>query len=95
MNKKRTQKIFLEGNNGGDYLNIQQKKGELVLLEIGHACVPSIAQVLPLPVITAALTKWILSHNNDIEQAIKSQGWSSEYTNKLIETVRQANGEKC
>lgn len=95
MNKKRTQKIFIEGNNGGDYLNIQQKKGELVLLEVGHACVPSIAQVLPLPVITAALTEWILNHNNDIEQAIKSQGWSSEYTKKLVEIVRHANGEKC
>lgn len=88
---KRKQKIYLEGNNGGDYLKIEQKEGEMMLLEVGSCCVASIAKTLPVQVVTAALTEWILKHNNDIEQAIKSQGWKPEYAEQLIKLVKEAN----
>lgn len=87
----KKQKFSLEANGGGDYLIIEEKGNELILLEIGNCCVPTIGHILPLPVITSALTQWILSHDNDFEQAIKSQGWNDDYTAKLIKKFKEAN----
>ena len=85
--------LYIEGNNGGDYLRLKPLGDNLVQLEIGNCCVVTISQVVPVEFITAALTDVAVRYSS-IESAIiglwKNAG--EDYCNKLIACVGPLKG---
>lgn len=78
--------LRIEGNNGGDYFEIEPIKDNLVRLRIGHCCVVSIDHIVPVEFITATLTESILRHDT-VQDAIRAIAWSEDFTNKLADQV--------
>lgn len=78
--------IYLEGNGGGDTLDIKALDDGRVELIIGHCCVREIRHIVPVEFITAVLTKAVLSAGGVIE-AMQSIGWDQDYTDKLVAKI--------
>lgn len=93
-NNKRISGLAVEGNGGGDLLDIscRHKDEDLITVSVSHCCVNTLQVVLPVEVITAVLTRWVENSNGDIEKAIESVwGGNPEHTKVLIERYRKAN----
>lgn len=50
------QPMVIEGNNGGDYINIQPVGDNLVRLEVGHCCVVSFSGIIPVEILTTMIS---------------------------------------
>ena len=74
-------RISVQGNNDGDYLLIEERGDGMVALEVGHCCVVCISHLVPVELITAALTEML-----DYEY---TQGWPSDFEEKLRGQVRK------
>lgn len=79
--------IRIEGNNGGDYLEIKPLEGNLVRLEVGHCCVVTIEHIVPVEFITAMLTDAVLKHGS-IQNAIQAISWPKDFTEQLATQVQ-------
>lgn len=79
--------LRIEGNNGGDYLEISSAGNNLVLLEVGHCCVVTIRHIVPVEFITAVLARAVLEHNT-IQGAITALPWAGVFTEKLAAQVK-------
>ena len=85
MDKMSYKTIFVEGNKGGDSIDITPMGDNLVRLTIGHCCVYTIyGAVVPVEFITLALSRAI---ENGIEKTLKESGWPRDYVNELIEQI--------
>jgi hypothetical protein len=85
--------IQMEGNGGGDYLDLKavNKKG-CIQVKSGHCCVNTINKILPVEVITAILSEWLIAANDDVEQGIRNVWKGNESAaEKLIQKYRKAN----
>lgn len=86
--------IFIEGNNGGDYIKILQteklKKEELIYLEVGHSCVVFIKKVLPVSLITAILA-WV--SEDGIEKYLPEWNIAPLYLEELMSKIKDIPGE--
>lgn len=87
MPKHTQPTIRIEGNNGGDYLEIKPLGGNLVRLEVGHCCVVTIEHIVPVEFITAVLTEAVLKHES-IQAAIKATEWPKDFTEQLAAQVQ-------
>ena len=85
--------IQIEGNEGGDYLNLEVVADGLIKTSVGHCYINTIDAVLPVEVITAIFSDWLIKGaNGSIEQGIKNV-WegNDKAAQKYIEAYRQAN----
>jgi hypothetical protein len=86
--------IQMEGNGGGDYLDLKivsREKG-CIQVKSGHCCVTTINKILPVEVITAILSEWLIAANDDVEQGIRNVWQGNESAvEKLIQKYRKAN----
>lgn len=81
--------LRIEGNNGGDYLEISPASDNLVLLEVGHCCVVTIQHIVPVEFITAVLARAVLEHNT-VQGAITALPWgqTGDFTAQLAAQVK-------
>ena len=82
-------KIFAEGNKGGDFIEITCLENDRVYLRVGSCCVTTIDSVVPVEFLTGVLTEVMLEHDNNIYSVIDSFGWSQEYKDELKEKVSE------
>lgn len=83
-----TGRLYVEGNNGGDFLEIVPLDDNLIHLEIGHCCVKSIRAIVPVEFVTAILTNAVLEHNG-IKEAMMSVNWPDEFKIELTSQIRK------
>lgn len=74
--------IEVQGNKGGDYLKIEPRGGNLVYVEVGHCCVVTVKQEMPVEILTAVLTQW-----EEIELP-----WSDTLNDSLLKQVSTTEG---
>lgn len=65
-------KIYLDGNNGGDYVRIsqtkQQEKMSCCNLEIGHCCVVVLNSQVPVEFITSLFCEFMLKNEDGMSR---------------------------
>lgn len=81
--------VYSEGNNGGDFIEIENLSNDRIKLKSGHCCIMSIDAIVPTEFLSALLSTTMLKHNNDINKVIESFGWDQKYTNQLKSKVIQ------
>lgn len=81
--------VYAEGNQGGDYIKIENVGDGLIDLDTGHCCVVSIKAVVPTEFLTAIIANKFLEHNGCINSIIDSFGWNKEFTNQLKAKVKK------
>lgn len=81
--------VYSEGNNGGDFVEIESLEDGLIRLSSGSSCVSTMNQVVPVEFLTGILQKTILVHDGDIGSVIDTFGWSQEYKDELKKKVRR------
>lgn len=79
--------LQVEGNNGGDILEITEVDDGIIHLRSGSCCVMDIDSEVPVEFITGIINKTMLEFNGDIEEIIDSFGWEKEFKNKLKDKV--------
>lgn len=82
-------KIFAEGNKGGDFIEMTLLENGRVYLRVGSCCVTTIDSVVPVEFLTGVLTEAMLSNGNSIHTVIDSLIWSQEYKDELKEKVSE------
>ena len=59
------QRIRLEGNNGGDYINLSQTTYQanknVLFIEVGHCCVVMLRAEIPVEFLTSLISKFMLT----------------------------------
>lgn len=84
--------IQMEGNGGGDYLGLKAISEDCIHVKSGHCCVTTINKILPIEVLTAILSEWLIAANDDVEQGIRNAWKGNEAAaEKLIQKYRKAN----
>lgn len=87
--KVAPQRLYAEGNNGGDYFDITLLDDDTARLEVGHCCVIYIDEVVPVEFITSALAKAVC--DKDVKEFIKGVGWTEDFTKSLISKIKSTN----
>lgn len=85
-NSYQEKSMHIEGNNGGDFLEIEPLGDNMVRLEIGNCCVRTIVARVPVEFITATLTQAVLKHNG-LRPAIMALDWPEDFKTRLAEMV--------
>ncbi len=90
--KEKYDKIFVEGNNSGDFIKMEHVKNNLIRLEIGHCCVYAFNHELPVEILASFLAK-ISYALEDEKTLLRELGWSSnsEYNYKLLKQIKNLN----
>lgn len=83
LKRKDVSSINVEGNNGGDILEIVDNKDGTIYLRSGHCCVISVDKIVPVEFLTAIISEVMLNHNNNVNEVIDSFGWSQEFKDSL------------
>ena len=88
MRKKKNkatmgQYIYLQGNNGGDFIEIKQIDDDKIHIFSGSSCVISINATVPIEFITKVVEKAMLDNNFDVKKIIDTFGWDKTYLEKL------------
>lgn len=81
--------VFAEGNNGGDFIQIENLEDGIVHLSAGSCCVMIIERAVPVEFITGVLGEAMIAHNGDINSIIDSFGWEQCYKDELKKKVRK------
>lgn len=81
--------IFAEGNNGGDFIRIDNLEEGVIHLSAGSSCVMIINKVVPVEFITGILQNVMLEHNFNIDSVIDSFRWDNNFKNELKNKVRE------
>lgn len=81
-------KIRVEGNKGGDTLDIEALEDGRLKLVVGHCCVREIRHIVPVEFMTALLTRAVLDAGGVVE-AMKKVGWDQEYTESLVAQIEE------
>ena len=86
--------ISIEGNKGGDFVEIEDNSDGTIRLRSGHCCVISIDATVPNEFLSALLSQKMLECGNDTNKVIDSFGWDNEYKNKLKSKVSKIKVKK-
>lgn len=78
--------IYLEGNNGGDILEMEFFDDSTIRLKVVHCCVYTINHIVPVEFLTAVLTKAVVDAGGVIE-AMNAVNWPPEYLAELIAKI--------
>ena len=81
--------VYVEGNNGGDIIEIEEKTNGLIRLSSASCCVYNINATVPVEFITAIIGDKMLEHNGDINSVIDSFEWDDEYKDILKSKVKK------
>ena len=90
--KRIIERIYIEGNKGGDYLEIIHEGDEtnnMIKLRVGHCCVPTIEKTIPIEILTYALTHVLGMYHDSFENLIETSGWSDTFITKLQGMVQE------
>jgi len=82
------QRLYTEGNNGADFLDIEKLNDNLVRLRVGNCCVVTVNHVVPVELITHTLTELFLEHD-DSAFANWHAGWPDEFVLQLREQIER------
>ena len=65
--------LRFEGNNGGDYLTIKldREHPDMVELEVGHGCIHTVHQVIPVELLTAMFSAVLNYHEPPIDELVQ------------------------
>ncbi len=90
--KEKCNKIFVEGNNSGDFIKIEHIKNNLIRLEIGHCCVYVFNHEIPVEIIAALLAKISYALENE-KTLLRELGWSSnsKHNYDLLKQIKKIN----
>ena len=79
----------LEGNNGGDYIQITrfEMHPDVVHLEVGHCCIKEIDHIVPVEFLTSWLARAMMGSDAGIEAALRKSNWPKEFVRELIAKV--------
>lgn len=80
--------IYVDGNNGGDYIYIKDLKDGQVKLEVGSSCVNIINKEVPVEFITGILDNTLKEYNGDINKIIETFSWDKEFRDELKNKVK-------
>lgn len=81
MKKQRIiTEMYLEGNNGGDYLKIEELSDSLIRVEVGHQCVARGPVVIPVEVLTSVLMDVM---SDGWEKHLHKVGWPRDFEDEL------------
>ena len=72
--------IRMEGNNGGDFLEIESLYDNLVRLRVGHCCVTVDAEIVPVEILTAVLFQLLVG---DWRVALDAISWPKDFKEQL------------
>lgn len=91
LKRKNLQKgyIGVDGNNGGDVLEIEEKEDGLIKISSASCCVYDLNAIVPVEFITAIINEKMLKHNGDINSVIDSFLWNTEYKDILKSKVKK------
>jgi hypothetical protein len=81
--------IFAEGNNGGDFIQLENLEDGMVHLRVGSCCVPLIEKAVPVEFLTGIIQNAMFEHNGNIDEIIDSFGWNQSYKDALKKKVRK------
>lgn len=87
LNKQPKQFLRVEGNNGGDFIEIHDVGNGKINLKSGSCCVMSIDTIVPVEFLTAILSEKMMEYDGGIEAIIDSFGWDKKYKNELKNMV--------
>jgi hypothetical protein len=79
--------IRLEGNKGGDFVEITPIEGERVYLRCGCSCVMVIDKVVPNEFLSIALNDCILQHGS-IQEYLNQINYDEVYKQELVNKVK-------
>ncbi len=79
----------IEGNNGGDYIDIEPIKGNVIKLEVGHSCGVYLRLIVPVEFMTLAIAK-VMDDFGGVEDFIQSSSWPVDFKNSLISQIDSA-----
>jgi len=69
--------IYLEGNNGGDYIKIAQTKEQEKIsccnIEIGHCCVLLLNAQVPIEFITSLFANFVLMNKEGFSRSMQDK----------------------
>ena len=80
--------VYADGNNGADYIKIENAGEGLINLDTGHCCIVSLQAIVPTEFLTALIANKLMEHNGNINSVIDSFGWDKEYTDQLKSKVK-------
>ncbi len=83
-------KVYIEGNKGGDFLKITKIKDNLLRIESAHCCLYNFNHEMPVEVLTSLLSDIHISFNNENE-LLKKLDWRKEYGYDLLRQIRKIN----
>jgi len=85
--KKKFKQVSIEGNKGGDYLNINTcTEDDTLDIEIGHCCVHIFDATVPVELVTALFADMMNRHGTP-EKFIQSLGWPQDFKDELISKI--------
>ena len=89
MKKQHNGFIFAEGNNGGDFIQLENLEDGMVHLKVGSSCVLLIEKAVPVEFLTGIIQNAIFEHNGNINEIVDSFGWDKVFKNDLKKKVRK------
>ena len=75
--------MYLEGNNGADYIKIQELADGQLALEVGHCCVITLKHIIPVEWLSAVLSEAVIDTNGDIGQCLDVINWPDDFKQEL------------
>ena len=90
--EEKYDKIYIEGNNGGDFISIKHIKDNLIKLEVGDCCVYIFNHEIPVEILASFLAK-ISYALEDEKTLLKELGWdsNSKYNYDLLKQIKSLN----
>ena len=85
MLEPNTKTLYLEGNNGGDYLRLESLDDGTVRVDCGHCCVPMFDAVVPVELLTTLIAQAVLEHPHPKD--LMEHLWPGEHGRVLAEKV--------
>jgi hypothetical protein len=87
--------IRLEGNKGGDYIEIHEREDGRIHLKVGHNCLVTIDHIVPVEFLTLILGGMTMSHNpvdllSKLEKKYGIHVWDAKYMAQLVSQIEPA-----
>ena len=84
---RNKEKIFsIEGNKGGDFVEIQTIKDDRIYIKSGCSCVMSIDSVVPNEFLSILISDCMLKYGS-VENFIEQSNYDKEYKDELIAKI--------
>lgn len=78
----------LEGNKGGDYIELIEQPNDCVHVEVGSCCVRTMNATVPVEFLTALISYGTTFGNDGIKDAIDTFDWSEAFKADLKSKVK-------